>query len=111
MAVIEAELQQANEAWQRLQTEERRLTTLIEQARHWEQAAAQLRTQQEELNRALDVLAREDEITSGFTELQALGNVLPALRRIVERRKIVFEHMQYIAALYNTCHHTHIDIH
>jgi len=111
MAAIEAELQQANEAWQRLQTEGRRLTALIEQARHWEQAAAQLRTQQEELNRALDVLAREDEITSGFTELQALGNVLPALRRIVERRKIVFEKIQYIAALQNTCQHAQMELH
>ncbi len=110
MAAIEAELQQANEAWQRLQTEERRLTALIEQARHWEQAAAQLRAQQEELNRALDVLARENEITRGFTELQALGNVLPALRRIVERRKIVFEKIQYIAALQNTCQHAQMEL-
>ena len=110
MAAIEAELQQANEEWQGLQTEERQLTALIEQARHWEQAAAQLREQQEELNRALDVLAREDEITSGFTELQALGNVLPALRRIADRRKTIFEKIQSITDLQNICQQAQIEL-
>ena len=101
MATAEAELQQANEAWQRLQREERQLTALIEQARHWEQATDQLREQREELSRASDVLARKDEITNGFTELQALGNVLPALRRITDRRKTAFEKVQSIADLQN----------
>lgn len=110
MATIEEELQQANEEWQGLQTEERQLTALIEQARHWEQAAAQLREQQEELNRALDVLARKDEITSGFTELQTLGNVLPALRRIADRRKTIFEKIQSITDLQNICQQAQIEL-
>src|SRR6185312_7623782 len=110
MAAIEAELQQANEAWQRLQIEERQLTALIEQARHWEQAAAQLREQQEVLNRASDVLAREDEITSGFTELQALGNVLPTLRRIMDRRRAILDKTQSIADLQNICQRAQIEL-
>src|SRR5262249_15546953 len=82
MAAIEAELQQADEEWRRIQAEDQELTALIEQARHWEQAAAQLQEKQIELNRILSVLAREDEITGNFSELQTLSNVLPALRRI-----------------------------
>jgi DNA repair protein SbcC/Rad50 len=110
IAAIEAELQQASVEWQRLQTKDRQLTVLYEQARHWEQAATQLREQQEELNSALDVLTREDEITRGFTELQALGNVLPVLRRIEDRRKTIFEKIQSIANLQNIYQQVKIEL-
>jgi hypothetical protein len=79
-------LHDAEEAWKDAQASIERFSGYLIQARHWEADEAEQQKQREELQSAQELLQREAEITSGFSELQELDAVLPPLKQIVEER-------------------------
>jgi len=79
-------LHDTEEAWKDAQVGIERFSGYLVQARHWEADEAEQQKQREELQSAQELLLREVEITSGFSELQELDVVLPPLKQIVEER-------------------------
>ncbi len=80
------QLLHAETVWQDTQANVERFSGYLEQARHWEMAVMDLQKQQVELEDAQELLDRDVEITNGFSELQELHDVLPALSQIVKGR-------------------------
>lgn len=79
-------LHDAEEAWKDAQASVERFSGYLVQAQHWEADEAERQKQYEELQHAQKLLQREEEITSGFSELQELDAVLLPLKQIVEER-------------------------
>jgi len=79
-------LHDAEEAREDAQTSVERFSTYLEQARHWEADSAEMQKQHKELQSGKELVDREAEISSGFSELQELDTVLPPLKQIVEER-------------------------
>lgn len=76
----------AEEAWQDAQASVERFSGYLVQAGHWEADEAEQQELHKELQSAQELLQKEAEITSRFSELQELDTVLPPLKQIVEER-------------------------
>lgn len=79
-------LHDAEEAWEKAQESVEHFSVYLEQSRHWEADRADLQKQRQDLQSVQGLVDREEEIVSGFSELQELDTVLPPLKQIVEER-------------------------
>lgn len=99
LAAARSELERQNHEWADVQREVGRLTSLVEQARLHEQLISELVQEQKQLQDALDLLAREDEINNNFEEWQTLSQVLPTLDQLLQERGLIAEVAQRITSL------------
>lgn len=90
---------QKNEQWRCVQTEVERFTRLLEQAKQWEKFVAELAEKKIALQTTMALLAREKEIESNFQEWQALQQVLPILKQIVEQRQQIADSQRRVQSL------------
>ncbi len=103
-------LHDAEEAWKDEQASVERFSGYLVQARHWEADEAEQQKQCEELQSAQELLQREAEITSVFSELQELDAVLPPLKQIVEGRIALLTLRARLDELQCRAHHIEEDI-
>jgi DNA repair protein SbcC/Rad50 len=94
-----SQLEQAETNWRDAQETVEQLTRFLEQARHWEADTAEREKQQTTLLNEQALLAREEEITSGFTQLQELQQILPIVSQIIIQQTSIIELQKHIAEL------------
>ncbi len=99
LAAAQSELERQNHEWVDVQREVGHLTSLVEQTKLHEQLISELVQEQKQLQDALNLLAREDEINNSFEEWQTLSQVLPTLDRLLQERGLIAEVAQRIISL------------